>query len=174
MTNPEVQWTKDDEATLRRLWSTTPIPELSAKLRRSQYAVFFRAKQIGVFGYGQSHHWTEVADDFLRENIATMPRWKIAKELNRTPAAVIRRAREIGLVAVKKRGSEKTNWRRVIESLKSRGLANCIDIASDAGMLVGAVKQQLYRLEKRGRVRRVGTETRPGGTGGTCVMWEAT
>lgn len=87
-------WTKNEDATLRRLFGKMTAAEISARLPgRNESAVFHRTRRIGLV---KNRRWTNIDDQRLRTWWGE-PIRKVARELGRSVITVYWRAQVLGL-----------------------------------------------------------------------------
>lgn len=143
-------WTAAEEDVLRERYGTSGAARaIAAEIGRSTYAVWHRAKHLGV---QERRPWTIGDDEKLRALWELHPTRGIARRLKRTTRAVYARACEIGIVretgrlyesataAAKRTGFDRQH---LVEILKRAGVAHVAVSRHPAGYK----KRPYYRLD---------------------------
>lgn len=90
------RWTEKEDALICKWYTKKPTAWLAAKLRRSEPAVRFHAKRLGL-KHGTKRRWAAKEDAFLRKwYIEKTVDW-LANQLGRSVGAVRGRAKLLGV-----------------------------------------------------------------------------
>ncbi len=114
--NNKNNWTKEEEASLKELYSNHSNLYLSKLLKKTKASIDNKGALLGLkktTGYRKKvniennkqkrHAWTDEDISFLKENYKKKPYYEIAEKLYRTPTAVAQKLRQMNLRKYPKR-----------------------------------------------------------------------
>ncbi len=117
-----LQWTEEDIALLRKLYSNTINKEIARRLNKSVSSVEKKGSQLGLSknkefrkeinkknasSSSRCKIWTDKEISYLKKNYKIMSGKKIAESLDRSYASIIYKVQQLGLSKNKKRAKNK-------------------------------------------------------------------
>lgn len=145
-------WTKREDALLRRLYGSEPYEVIARKLGRSVASVTGRVAQLGI-ATPRAKNWSPKEIRFLQESYGKLPTKEIMRKLGRSADAVGLRAARLGLtvnVAKEWTPEEEARLRDIYGTMGYEALAK--KLGRTVGSIEGAIRRM--GLTKESPMRR--------------------
>ena len=133
------RWNKEEIASLKELYSSTPLDDLVTLFERPATSIKAKANALGL---GKDSYWTEKEKGYLRKHFKSVPTEIIAEKMNRTPGSIKTMARKLKLTSPAKRWSKED-----VEYLRKwYDYKTAIEIGNDLGRTQRAIRHKLKEL----------------------------